>query len=283
MTLYTVESQDRLDPLALASFPRRAPLLDTLGVPEPAFGLSSPDREELEPFPEAVAACWMAYQPIVRWSDGVLVGLEALLRAPASPDRFPCELARRAQRLGGSGYLARSIRTRIAADLATLPEGIPVFVNLEPTDLHDEGLRVGSDALSPYADRVVFELTEREGCADLAGTAARMAELRDLGFRFALDDLGAGCNGLASLADLQVEVVKLDMSLIRGVQGNRTKQRLVGFVRQLCQEAGVMCICEGVEQEAELATLLGLGCDVFQGYLVGVPSRAWTRGDGHGR
>ncbi len=278
MTPYLCESEDLREPTSLANLARNAVGLERLS------GRGVDDLVAVAAFTSFVPSletCWMAYQPILRWSDGELVGFEALLRSHASADRFPCDLACQARRLGAMGLLSRTIRTRIAADIPALPARVPVFVNLEPQDLLDEGLRRNEDPLAPFAERVVFELTEREGRADSSTVSARMEDLRRSGYRFALDDLGAGRNGLASLADLQVDAVKLDMSLIRGIQRNRTKQRLVRFIDELCQERGVICICEGVEQDAELEALLGLGCDVFQGFLLGRPTRAWVGGGIH--
>ena len=94
----------------------------------------------------------------------------------------------------------------------------------------------------------------------------------------AIDDLGAGYAGLTSFASVTPEVVKLDMSLIRGVDKESTKQKLIRSLAAVCKEMGMLVISEGVEIIEERDVLVGLGCDMFQGYLFarpGKPFPAW--------
>jgi len=117
---------------------------------------------------------------------------------------------------------------------------------------------------------VVLEVTER---ASLEGVDVRsqLATLRRLGFRVALDDLGAGYAGLSSFAQLLPEVVKFDMSLVSGIDRDPTKQRLVHTMKGLCDELGIQVVAEGVETAAERDVLVGLGCDLLQGYSFAKP------------
>jgi EAL domain-containing protein (putative c-di-GMP-specific phosphodiesterase class I) len=93
-----------------------------------------------------------------------------------------------------------------------------------------------------------------------------------MGYRLAVDDLGAGYAGLTSFALLRPDVVKLDMSLVRGVDANPIKQTLVGTMAGLASEMGMRVVVEGVETIAERDTLIELGCDLFQGYLFARPT-----------
>ena len=77
--------------------------------------------------------------------------------------------------------------------------------------------------LSRIASRVVLEITERASLDELGDVAPRLAQLRGLGFRIAIDDLGAGYAGLTSFAQLEPEVVKVDMSLVRGIDSSDRK------------------------------------------------------------
>jgi EAL domain-containing protein (putative c-di-GMP-specific phosphodiesterase class I) len=92
-----------------------------------------------------------------------------------------------------------------------------MFVKVHPSDLEDPDLLSSRGILSPFASRVVLEITERSGLEQVAGVGCRLKRLRELGYRIALDDIGAGYSGLSSLAHLEPEIVKVDMSLIRGV------------------------------------------------------------------
>jgi EAL domain-containing protein (putative c-di-GMP-specific phosphodiesterase class I) len=94
-----------------------------------------------------------------------------------------------------------------------------------------------------------------------------------MGYRLALDDLGAGYAGLTSLAQLRPEVVKLDMSLVRDIDKNATKQKLVGSMARLSREMGMLVVVEGIETIGERKAVVGLGCDLLQGYLFAKPGR----------
>src|SRR5262249_2875296 len=100
----------------------------------------------------------------------------------------------------------------------------------------------------------------------------RIALLRRAGFRIAVDDLGAGYAGLASFAQLEPDVVKIDMSLVRGIHLNPTKRRGGRPPVPLCSARRVLMVVEGVETAAERDTLVELGCDLLQGYLFARPA-----------
>ena len=94
-----------------------------------------------------------------------------------------------------------------------------------------------------------------------------------MGFRIALDDLGAGYAGLTSFAQIRPEIVKLDMALVRGIDADPLKRRLVRSVIDVSRDIGTLVVGEGVETDAERDTLVELGCHLLQGYLFGKPAR----------
>jgi len=100
----------------------------------------------------------------------------------------------------------------------------------------------------------------------------RTKRLRDLGFKLAIDDLGAGYAGLTTFAHIEPEVAKIDMSLVRNVHREPTKRRLIQSLGSFCHDMGIQLICEGVETGEERDALLELGCDLHQGYLFGKPA-----------
>ena len=130
--------------------------------------------------------------------------------------------------------------------------------------------------LSKLAPRVVLEITERTGIDPEAGPA-RVAMLRKLGYRIAVDDLGAGYAALGALATLEPEIVKLDMSLIRDLDRHATKRRVVTAIATLCRELGGRVIAEGVETEAERSACVDAGIDLIQGYLFAKPQRGFAK------
>jgi len=237
-------------------------------------GLGATDRLALEAsFERALDTMWMAYQPIVRVADRSLFGYEALLRSEEKALPHPGAILDAAERLGRLDDLGRKIR---AAACIPIPQGPPAsvfFVNLHARDLMDDALVSPESPLSALAKRVVLEITERASLADVKDVRAKIADLRKMGFRIAIDDLGAGYAGLTSFATLEPEFVKLDMSLVRDIDRSHTKQKLVRSMAAVCKELGMLVVAEGVETAAERDLLVKLGCDFLQGYLLAKPGR----------
>jgi EAL domain-containing protein (putative c-di-GMP-specific phosphodiesterase class I) len=132
-------------------------------------------------------------------------------------------------------------------------------------------------ALSQHAHRVVFELTERRSLDHVPGLTERVAQLRALGYRVAIDNLGVGYAGLGSFNSLEPDFVKLDMALIRDIETSKRKQSLVRSLNALCsRELGIHAVCVGVETQAERDTLVSLGANLMQGYLFGRPQEGFA-------
>lgn len=220
-----------------------------------------------------LASLWMAFQPIIAPGPRSVFAYEALLRSgePALP--HPGAILDAGERLDRLSELGRTIRAASAAAFASAPEGALLFVNLHTRDLTDPELTSPDSPLSKIASRVVLEVTERAALETISDVKAHVAELRALGFRIAIDDLGAGYAGLTSFATLEPEFVKLDMSLIRDVDSSPIKQKLVRSMSSLCRDMGMMVVAEGVETPAERDTILEIGCDLIQGYLYAKPGR----------
>jgi EAL domain-containing protein (putative c-di-GMP-specific phosphodiesterase class I) len=235
------------------------------------------DRASLEArFENALATLWVAYQPIVSWSEQHVFAWEALVRNKEPTLRSPPDLFEAAERLGRLQELGRVIRNRVARTADELPSGGLLFVNVHALELDDESLFSAMAPLSKHAKSVVLEITERAPIDKIRDVGNRVAQLRALGYRIAVDDLGAGYAGLASFAHLEPEVVKVDMSLIRGLDRSPMKQKLLSSIVALCQELGIKMIAEGIETEEEREMLVSLGGDLCQGYLFARPQLPWA-------
>lgn len=234
------------------------------------------DRAGLEAsFDRALEQLWIAYQPIVDLRQGRIFGHEALLRTREESLPHPGAVLDAAARLGRMDELGRTIRVRAAEPVLENPAAGKLFVNLHVTDLIDPMLYAKSSPLTSIADRVVLEITERSSLDSVKDVRSRIATLRDLGFSIAVDDLGAGYAGLTSFTLLEPEIVKLDMSLVRDVHLNRTKQKVVRSMTALAKDMGIIVVAEGLERVEERDTLVGLGCDLFQGFLFARPGPAF--------
>lgn len=236
--------------------------------------LQAGDRAGLEAsFERALDALWIAYQPIVRASDRSVFGFEALLRTTEPTLPTPGAILDAAERLTRLQELGRLIRERAAQPLQNSPQEGFLFVNLHTRDLLDPTLTDRNAALTRIASRVVLEITERASLDEIKDARSTVADLRALGFRIAIDDLGAGYAGLTSFALLEPEIVKFDMSLVRDVHKYPTKQKLIRSMAALCKDMGMMVVGEGVETVEERTALTDLGCDLLQGYLFARPGR----------
>ena len=232
------------------------------------------DRAGLEVrFDQALDRMWMAFQPIVHATNGALFGVEALMRSSEPSIPNPPALLDAATQLGRLPLLGRKVRSLSSAAIVQRPDQTALFVNLHPDDLHDVDLIDESAPLTQIASRVILEITERTSLEGSPKLTARIAKLRELGFRLAVDDIGAGYSGLTSFTELTPEVVKIDMSLVRDVHKSALKQRTIAALCRLCHDVGTLVVGEGVETFEERDALIGLGCDLLQGYLIGRPQR----------
>jgi EAL domain-containing protein (putative c-di-GMP-specific phosphodiesterase class I) len=238
--------------------------------------LPSHSRAPLEAsFYKALESLWMAYHPILRAENGQVYGYEALLRSKEASLPNPGAVLDAAERLNMLDVLGRTIRERSAGPMHDAPEGTILFVNLHTTDLLDPTLMSPDTPLSKIAKNVVLEITERASLDSVKDVRARVAALREMGFRIAVDDLGAGYAGLTSFALLEPEIVKLDMTLVRDVHLNSTKQKLVRSMTQLAHDMGMLVVGEGVETVEERDAIIHLGCDLLQGFLFAKPAVAF--------
>jgi EAL domain-containing protein (putative c-di-GMP-specific phosphodiesterase class I)/CheY-like chemotaxis protein len=235
------------------------------------------DRTGLEEvFHRALDLMWIAFQPVVSWKRRRVFAYEALLRTTEPSMGNPIVLIGTAEKLGRVTDLGRRVRDRVAEHMPSAPSEF-VFVNLHSHDLLDEHLYSPNSRLTQYAERVVLEITERASLAQVTDIEKRISILRNLGFRIALDDLGAGYSGLSSFATLQPEVVKYDMSLVRSVESSPTRRKVISSMTSLFADMNMLVVAEGVETPAERDTLIEIGVDLLQGYLFAKPSKGFAQ------
>ena len=235
------------------------------GVPSDRAGLEAS-------FDKALDLVVPHFQPIVSWSAKTVVAYEVLVRTTETSLARPAELFEAAERLGRAQELGRAIRSSVVKALATMPDDVVVYVNLHPRDFDDPTLYAKADGFSKVAKRVILEISERASLDTIKDARSRIRELRDLGFRIAMDDLGAGHAGLATFAHLEPDVVKLDMALVRGADKEPLRRKLIKSISDLCTELKMLVITEGIETAAERDAVVSAGCDLLQGYLFGKPT-----------
>ncbi|MEV8506117.1 EAL domain-containing protein [Actinoplanes sp. NPDC051475] len=224
------------------------------------------------------------YQPIVRFSDGAVVAVEALARwtdpiaGPVDPEVFVTV----AERTGQVAAIDDFVLDRACADAAALANAygrpIDVHVNVSAARLGQHGLEEAVlralERHSVRASRLVVEITETRRIPELPPAVEVLHRLRQHGVRVALDDFGSGYNALAQLHSLPVDIVKLDSTLTDVDVAPERAGALCRSVLRICAELGVAVVAEGVETPARARALVDLGCDLGQGYLFGQPAPA---------
>jgi EAL domain-containing protein (putative c-di-GMP-specific phosphodiesterase class I) len=230
-------------------------------------------RELEDKLLRCIAGMTMHYQPIVHASTRVRFGYEALLRSTDKSLPHPGAILDAGERLERIPAIGRAVRAHAAKVFAEAPiERGLVFINLHLLDLFDKQLTSPFAPLSKIASRVILEITERTSLEGQLDLRYRVAELRELGYRIAIDDLGGGHARMSTFSLLDCDYVKLDMSLVRDVEKHPMKQRLIRSITELCREQGITVIGEGVETVAEAEVLVEIGCDLLQGYLIARPA-----------
>lgn len=237
--------------------------------------LFEPQASELDadarPLLESVIAQGprMALQPIVDLHTARPVGAEALSRFPESALGNPGAWFAAAHRVGLTVELETAACREAVALLPTLPEEQFLAVNVSPELLLSGELAHGFDGVD--WGRVVLELTEHEPVEDYAVLEAGLSALRERGARLAVDDAGAGFASLRHVLDLRPDVIKIDLEIIRGVDADPRRAAIAEMLVRFADRVGARVVAEGVETDAERATLQEIGPMWAQGYFFGRP------------
>ena len=221
----------------------------------------------------------MVYQPVLDLVDRQVIGLEALTRVPRSRFPNPEILFKIAQQNNTLWTLERICRNRALAGLPHLTAGQKLFLNVEPDSLHDPHLLE-----QPFADRllqaglrpqqIVLEITERTAIQDFTMVRRMITRCRRQGYQVAMDDVGSGYAGLQTIAEINPDYIKMDMSLVRDIHRHSIKRELVSTIRRFSDSTGITLVAEGVETLEELKSLVDAGVRCAQGFLFSRPARA---------
>ena len=218
------------------------------------------------------------FQPILDLKNGEFIGFEGLIRGPAnSPLHSPISLFSAAQQYGFSlevEMLCRQITLETFAQL-NLPSCL--FLNVSPETLLHPSFKNGQTLeymaqLGIAPERVVIEITENQPTYDFAAMHNALLHYRAMGFKIAIDDLGAGFSSLRLWSELHPEFVKIDMHFVQGVDTDPIKLQFLKSIQHIAESCGTRVIAEGIETEAELIAVRDLGIALGQGYFIARPS-----------
>lgn len=224
------------------------------------------------PFPFA-----MAFQPIVDVEAGKVFAYEALVRGleGESAERVLSQVT--AENLYKFDQSCRVMAITQAQRLGLAGTGAMLSINIIPGAVYDPAaclqvtLKTARKVGFPI-DKLIFEITEREEVRDASHVMKIVDEYRRHGFRIAIDDFGAAYAGLNLLAELRVQVLKLDRALIRDLHRRPAARAIVGAIVTLCRRLGTEVVAEGVETVAEYGALRECGIRLMQGFLLARPA-----------
>jgi EAL domain-containing protein (putative c-di-GMP-specific phosphodiesterase class I) len=214
---------------------------------------------------------YIDYHPIVVADTMEIFGYEALARGQLRSLRSPEVMFDVADQADLVWELSRLCRSRALEGLdGRLGANQLLFVNVDPHDFDDPAFNE-REVAEPH--RVVIEITERTAIKDYPKFRERLRAFREAGFRFAVDDAGSGYAGLGSIANLEPDFIKLDISLINAIDTNFIKQNLVETMVRFANDHGAMVIAEGVERAEEFNTVRDLGVHLVQGFYLHHPAQ----------
>lgn len=227
------------------------------------------------PCPCQQAPAWaikMAFQPIVDTRSQQIYAQEALVRGAEGASALSV-LAQ----VNQDNYHAfdQQCRTRAIQDASTLQLTQRLHINFMPGAIYhpERCLRSTLQASQQFnfpLDRLTFEITEAEK-VDSRHLSDIVSRYKTFGFKVALDDFGAGYAGLNLLADIQPDILKLDIGLIRDVDSHRPRQIIIKATITMARELGITLIAEGIETAAEAAWLNDAGIHLHQGFYYARP------------
>lgn len=217
----------------------------------------------------------MAFQPIVDVSAGRIWGYEALVRGIAGQGAFEV-LSQVNEQNRYSFDQACRVKAIELAGAQIGQDDTKLSINFMPNAVYEPSACIRATLAAAArvqfdTSRLMFEFTENERMDDVGHVSRIVSEYRRMGFTTALDDFGAGYAGLALLARFQTDVIKLDMEMIRGIDGSKVKQAILRGLTGIAAELGIVLLAEGVETEAELAVLRAAGIELFQGFYFARP------------
>jgi EAL domain-containing protein (putative c-di-GMP-specific phosphodiesterase class I)/CheY-like chemotaxis protein len=224
-------------------------------------------RSEIERFVTGEGLS-MVFQPIMDLTTMRTVGIEALARFHSLPLRPPNEWFAEAVRLALGVQLEIATVTQALEKLEQIPADVYLAVNCSHhAAVSPDIVRL----LKPHAARLVLEITEHEAVEDYEGLVRALVPLRELGARIAIDDAGAGFASLRHTLRIAPDIVKMDLSLTRGIDADRAKRALATALVSFADEMDMRMVAEGIETAAELATLCELGVRYGQGFYLAEP------------
>jgi len=216
----------------------------------------------------------MAFQPIVNIATGDIFAHEALARGL---NNEPAGAVFKHVNVSNQYRFDQVCRVKAVKLASELAMSSLLSINFMPNAVYRPELciRTTLDAAERYGfpiNRIIFEFTEAEEVVDIAHLRSIVEHYKLQGFKTAIDDFGAGFAGLNLLAEVQTDLVKLDMALLRNIDKDKRRQTIIQYAVRMCRDLGAEVIAEGIETYDELSLVRDLGVDLIQGFYLARPA-----------
>ncbi|MBV8164187.1 MAG: GGDEF domain-containing protein [Candidatus Eremiobacteraeota bacterium] len=220
------------------------------------------------------------FQPIVSLADGSVFGYEALSRGPIGTRLESADaLFSTAAERGVAAQLERICRFRAIANASAIPPGCYLFLNISPRVFEERNEALSRDVVDQNRlaqERIVLEITEKQAIEDFDLFKRTLLHYNRQGFKVAIDDAGAGHNSLRAVTEVRPHFIKLDIALVRDIDRDRAKHALVSAIIIFARRIDAKVLAEGIETVEELATLIEIGVEYGQGFLLARPSSVFA-------
>ncbi len=215
----------------------------------------------------------MAFQPIFDMETGAVFAQEALLRGKDGRSAFDMLKLVDDESMYHFDQTCRTTAIEVAARLGLTDA---LSINFMPNAVYEPRTCIqrtlwAADRFAFPVENIIFEFTEGEKVRDKGHLKHIVDSYKAMGFRTAIDDFGAGYSGLALIADVVPDIVKIDRELVTGIDRDATRQIIVGRLNGMCDDLGIKVVAEGIETAGELETLTALGIELIQGYFLARP------------
>ena len=261
-------------------------LLDTLSSAGGRSDLSADEEDDIERFRDIFENQQLTavFQPILDFRARNYLAFEGLIRGPdGTPLHSPVALFDLARKAGINTEFERLCRDVVLRSFAALRLPGKLFINVSINCLADPHFMNGHTArlleeIGLRPQQIVIELTENQHVSDFSALRDVLATYRKLGYQIAVDDLGEGFSNLRMWSEVRPEFVKIDRHFISGIEDDALKFSLVRAMHEIAAASDCRVIAEGIETEAEFATVRDLGIAYGQGFLIARPDEQPTYG-----
>lgn len=217
------------------------------------------------------------FQPIYNINDCSILGYEGLFRSNhhSNPEVTFLEAKKEKQLFAlDTQSIQKAIRTYQRAGF-TKADG-SLFLNIFPSTVLHKSFQLFIEeflnGVHMENQEIIFEINERENISDIKSLKYNMDELKEKGFKFALDDVGKGYTSVELIVELEPEIIKIDRYFTKNLDTSEEKQMILSFLLHYCEKFNLQLILEGIENEIELAAAKSLGLLFVQGYKLGKPA-----------